>query len=68
MSDLAFEPSMFYDASVTCTTETCPNYGTPMEVHELYSNAGTPGIQCGLCQHSMQILSAELMDPQPELS
>jgi hypothetical protein len=35
-------------------------------VPELYSNAGTPNVECGLCGHSMEILSAVLMDPQPE--
>ncbi|MFJ3248447.1 hypothetical protein [Streptomyces sp. NPDC086782] len=69
MSDAVFEPSKFYDAVVRCSTETCPNsLKEPVPVTELYSNGGIPGIQCGLCNRSMKILSAVLMDPQPELS
>ncbi|MGW1157784.1 hypothetical protein ACWD48_06060 [Streptomyces sp. NPDC002519] len=69
MSAIVFEPATFYDAVVRCITETCPNdTEPPMAVTELYSNAGTPGIQCGLCRQPMEILSATVMDPQPEIS
>ncbi|WP_327349651.1 hypothetical protein OG772_20425 [Streptomyces sp. NBC_01321] len=69
MSDLAFEPGKFYDAVAQCITETCENYGKPpFDVPELYSNAGAPVIQCGLCQQSMEIVSAILLDPQPEMA
>ncbi len=68
MSSVTFEPVQFYDATVVCVTESCPNFNTPMEVTELYSNAGTPVVQCGLCRQSMEILSATPMDPQPEMS
>ncbi|MFD3456836.1 hypothetical protein ACFWVC_32255 [Streptomyces sp. NPDC058691] len=68
MSGIAFEPSRFYDAVVQCLTEMCENYLKAIDVTELYSNGGTPGIECGLCQHRMEVLSATLMDPQPEMS
>ncbi|MFG3140964.1 MULTISPECIES: hypothetical protein [unclassified Streptomyces] len=69
MSDLVFAPGKFYDAAAQCVTETCENYGQPpFSIPELYSNAGTPSIECGLCQQSMAILSAILLDPQPEMS
>ncbi|WP_406515591.1 hypothetical protein OH809_25010 [Streptomyces sp. NBC_00873] len=69
MSDLVFEPGKFYDAVAQCITETCENYGEPpFDVPELYSNAGMPSIQCGLCQQRMEIVSAILIDPQPEMA
>jgi hypothetical protein len=69
MSGIVFEPGKYYAAVVRCITETCENYGQPpFDVAELYSNAGTPSIQCGLCQQSMEIVSAILIDPQPELA
>lgn len=68
MTVTTFVPATYYAAVVQCLTETCPNYLKPIDVPELYSNGGTPGVQCGLCQHSMDIMSATVLDPQPEVS
>ncbi|TKA04824.1 hypothetical protein [Actinacidiphila oryziradicis] len=68
MSVTTFAPATYYAAVVQRLTETCPNYLQPIDVPQLYSNGGTPGgVQCGLCQHSMDIMSATVLDPQPEV-
>ena len=80
MADLVFEPATYYNVTVTChtasmkdpedpgNTKPCPNYEREWVVHEVYSNAGQPNIQCGPCQQKVEMLAAEKMDPQPEVS
>ncbi|EFL29397.1 hypothetical protein SSOG_09111 [Streptomyces himastatinicus ATCC 53653] len=80
MTDIVFEPSTFYNLVVRCNTadmskppqpdnpEPCPHYGKERQVDEVYSNAGQPVVQCWPCGKNAEILSAEKMDPQPEVS
>ena len=68
MSDITFEPALWYDVTARDDNEACANFGKTFEVNPCYSNAGTVVIQCGLCKHNMTIVSATLLDPQPEMS
>jgi hypothetical protein len=65
---LPIEPAMYYDVTVRDDTETCENFGKTFEVNPCYSNGGTFNIECGLCKQPMTIVSATLLDPQPEVS
>jgi transcription elongation factor Elf1 len=58
---------MFYAAVVRDVTEDCVNYGQSFEVPELYSNGGQATVTCGLCGQPMELDSATLLDPQPEM-
>lgn len=64
---MTLQPGVFYTAVAQDVTEGCANYGEFFEVPELYSNAGTPTVTCGLCQKPMELISATPMDPQPEM-
>lgn len=80
MADITLEPWTFYNVTVRCNTaemtnrddpnnpKPCDNYLREWPITQVYSNAGDPGIQCGLCEQRVEILSAEKMDPQPEVS
>lgn len=66
---VTFQPGMWYSATAVCKTVGCPNQNTVMDVAELYSNNGTNVvINCGLCSKPATILSATLLDPQPDYS
>jgi hypothetical protein len=63
-----FEPAMWYDATTQCLTPTCPNLDKIWDINPLYSNAGNDvRVVCGLCSNDMTILTATLLDPQPEV-
>lgn len=68
MSDITFEPAKWYDVTARDDNEACANYGKDFEVNPCYSNAGTVVIQCGVCKQNMAIVSATLLDPQPEVA
>jgi hypothetical protein len=70
MSDIVLQPSMWYAATAQHDDNPdCPNTGKMFEFNPLYSNAdGDPRIRCGICQHAMTLLTATLLDPQPEFS
>ena len=65
---IVFLPAMYYAAVVRDDNPDCANYAKEFEVPELYSNGGKPIVVCGLCRHAMTIMSATLLDPQPEVS
>jgi hypothetical protein len=67
---ITFLPAMYYAAVVRDDNPNCPNYAHTFEVPELYSNGGNPTVVCGLrvCRKPMTIMSATLLDPQPEVS
>lgn len=65
--ELVFEPAMYYAAVVRDDNPACVNYSTLWNV-ELYSNGGTPQVVCGRCGQPMSIMSATLLDPQPDYS
>ncbi|WP_093803903.1 hypothetical protein [Streptomyces sp. Wb2n-11] len=62
---IVFEPWKWYDATVACTTATCPNLNVVLHLTEVYSNAGQVTFYCGVCSKRQKLLSATLMDPQP---
>lgn len=74
------EPGTYYDVTVRCNTasvanpddpanpQPCPNYEREWQVSQVYSNAGQLRVQCGPCQQDAEILTAQKMDPQPEVS
>lgn len=66
--ELVFEPAMYYSATARDDNPACVNYGTLWTVAELYSNDGVPGVVCGRCGQPMSIMSATLLDPQPDYS
>lgn len=69
MSDpVTFEPAKWYDVTAQDDNPACENYGKDFQVNPCYSNAGTVVIQCGKCKHNMTVVSATLLDPQPELA
>jgi hypothetical protein len=65
---IVFVPAMYYAAVVRDDNPGCINYAKTFDYPELYSNGGNPIVVCGLCRHSMTIMSAVLLDPQPEVS
>ena len=61
-----FEPALWYSVVARHDAEDCANSGQEFEVNPCYSNGGTVVIECGLCRRPMTIISATLLDPQPE--
>lgn len=70
MSDPTFEPAKWYAVTARDDNQACvENYGKEFEFNPLYSNDGVHvRVQCGLCKQDMTLLSATLLDPQPEVS
>lgn len=69
MSDVTFEPAKWYAVTVRDDNADCVNSGQEFEVNPLYSNNGVNvRVQCGQCKQDMTIVSATLLDPQPEMS
>lgn len=69
MSDVTFQPALYYAVTARDNNEACRNYDQVFEVPEFYSNDGIHcSVQCGVCRHTMEILTAVLLDPQPEVS
>lgn len=73
MSEVTFQPALYYKVTARDDNPDCVNYyetsGEIFTVPEFYSNAGTNCyVQCGVCRQHMEILTAELLDPQPEVS
>jgi len=66
----AFEPALWYSVTAQDDNDACENSadGKTFEVNPCYSNGGKVIIDCGLCHQSMTILSATLLDPQPDVS
>lgn len=63
-----FEPALWYAVTARDDNEACINFGKEFEVNPCYSNAGTVIVLCGLCKQPMTLVSATLLDPQPEVS
>ncbi|MFC8429925.1 hypothetical protein [Streptomyces sp. NPDC057253] len=64
-----FLPGKYYEVTARDNNEACRNFGETFTVSEFYSNAGTNCyVQCGICRQHMEILTAVLLDPQPEVS
>ena len=68
-SDVTFQPAMYYDVTARDNNPDCRNYEQVFDVPQFYSNAGTNCfVQCGICGQQMEILTATLLDPQPQVS
>lgn len=70
---VTFQPALYYEVTARDTNPGCVNYfetsGETFTVPEFYSNDGTTCyVQCGKCGQHMEILTATLLDPQPEVS
>lgn len=65
---IVFQPAMYYSAVARDDNPDCANYAETFEIPELYSNGGRPIVECGRCRKPMTIMSATLLDPQPEVS
>jgi len=66
---VTFEPALYYEVTARDDNEACENFGKEFTVNPFYSNAGTNCfVQCGICHQNMEILTAVLLDPQPEVS
>lgn len=69
MSDVTFEPALYYEVTARDNTEACRNYQQVFTIAEFYSNDGVHCyVTCGVCRQRMEILTATLLDPQPEVS
>jgi len=69
MSDVTFEPALYYEVTARDNNEACRNYELTFDVPQFYSNDGVHcSVQCGVCAQPMEILTATLLDPQPEVS
>ena len=62
-----FEPALWYSVVARDDNETCTNFGKEFTVDPCYSNGGIVVIECGLCKQPMTLVSAVLLDPQPEV-
>ncbi|MFJ2007418.1 hypothetical protein [Streptomyces chartreusis] len=66
---VAFLPALYYEATARDGNPDCRNYEQEFTVNAFYSNAGTNCyVTCGICGQHMEILTALLLDPQPEVS
>jgi hypothetical protein len=70
---VVFEPGLYYMVTAKDTNPDCVNFfelaGEIFTVPEFYSNDGVHCfVQCGKCRQRMEILTATLLDPQPEIS
>lgn len=69
---IVFAPDTFYTVTTVCFTadtgngEPCRNLNVTATDSPVYSNGGEPLVVCGLCGMTRTILSAVLLDPQPE--
>ena len=63
-----FQPYLYYKVTARDDTETCVNYLKIYEIAQCYSNNGIVRVFCSKCRHDMRLLTAELLDPQPEVS
>jgi len=69
MSDVTFQPGLYYEVTARDNNEACRNFGETFTVAEFYTNDGIHCyVQCGICGQQMEILTATLLDPQPQVS
>ncbi|WP_037805013.1 hypothetical protein [Streptomyces sp. NRRL F-5135] len=65
---IVFQPAKWYSVTWTCRTAGCPNLNIVGEIGLVYSNAGIVRVFDAACGRDTTILSAVLLDPQPEMS
>lgn len=63
-----FQPATYYDITARDNNPDCVNFEEVFTISEFYSNGGSNCfVQCGRCKQHMEILTATVMDPQPEV-
>ncbi|MFE5368222.1 hypothetical protein [Streptomyces mirabilis] len=72
-SDVTLQPALYYAVTAQDNNPACRNYygntGKIWDVNPFYSNDGVHySVVCGICGQPMEILTAVLLDPQPEVS
>lgn len=66
---VTFQPALYYEVTARDANPECVNYEQEFTVAPFYSNAGTNCfVTCGICGERMEILTATLLDPQPDVS
>lgn len=66
---VTFEPAKWYEVTARDNNQACRNYEQTFDIPEFYSNDGIQCyVQCGVCGQRMEILTATLLNPQPEVS
>ena len=66
---VTFEPALYYEVTARDNNPDCRNFEQEFTVNPFYSNDGIHcTVQCGVCHQNMEILTATLLDPQPEVS
>jgi hypothetical protein len=69
MSGVTFQPALYYEVTARDNNPGCSNHEQVFTVPQFYSNGGTNClVTCGLCGQHMEILTADLLVPQPEVS
>jgi hypothetical protein len=69
MSTPTFQPSLYYEVTARDNNPDCRNFEQVFDVPQFYSNDGIHCyVQCGICRQNMEILTAVLLDPQPEVA
>lgn len=69
MSMPVFEPALYYDVTARDNNPDCRNYEQIFDINPFYSNDGVHvSVGCGVCGQRMEILTATLLDPQPQFS
>jgi hypothetical protein len=64
---VTFQPGLWYAVTAKDDNEACENYDQEFVVDPCYSNGGLVVIKCGLCRVPMTLVSATLLDPQPQM-
>jgi hypothetical protein len=66
---MTFLPSLYYEVTARDNNPDCRNYDQVFDLPQFYSNDGVHCyVTCGICRQRMEILTAVLLDPQPEVS
>jgi hypothetical protein len=66
---VTFLPSLYYEVTARDNNPDCRNYDQVFDLPQFYSNDGVHCyVTCGICRQRMEILTAVLLDPQPEVS
>lgn len=66
---LILQPATYYAVTARDNNPDCRNYEQVFNVPQFYSNDGIHyGVTCGRCGQQMELLTAVILDPQPEVS
>ncbi|MER6435414.1 hypothetical protein ABT275_03495 [Streptomyces sp. NPDC001185] len=65
---ITFLPALWYVVTARDDNQECENAGETFEINPCYSNGGKVIAECGLCSKPMTLVSATLLDPQPQMS